>query len=49
MHTDSNGKLWAIACYFNPLGYARRLTNFRTFANRLGVDLLAVELSYDGR
>src|SRR6202034_2661321 len=40
------GGLWAITCYFNPLGYRRRLTNFRVFRERLQVPLVAVELAY---
>jgi hypothetical protein len=38
--------LWAITAYFNPVGYRRRLTNFRLFRKHLAVPLLAVELSY---
>lgn len=40
--------MWAITCYFNPMGYRRRLANFRAFRRALGVPLAAVELSYDG-
>lgn len=36
--------LWAITCYFDPCGTRRRLANYRTFRQRLGVPLLAVEL-----
>jgi hypothetical protein len=38
--------LWAITCFFNPLGYRSRIVNYREFRKRLKVPLLAVELSY---
>jgi hypothetical protein len=38
--------LWAVTSYFNPLGYRRRLENYREFRRRLGVPLIAVELAY---
>jgi hypothetical protein len=38
--------LWAITSYFNPLGYQRRLSNFKVFREHLNLPLLAVELSY---
>jgi hypothetical protein len=41
-------KLWAVTCYFNPVGYKRRLQNYYTFRQHLGVPLLTVELSFDG-
>jgi hypothetical protein len=41
----ANG-LWAITSYFNPLGYRRRLSNFKVFRERLIIPLLVVELSY---
>src|SRR5262245_24288280 len=40
------GKLWAITCYFNPVGYRRRLENYLTFRQRLRAPLITVELSY---
>ena len=40
--------LWAITCYFNPVGYHRRVQNYHTFRSRLGVPLVTVELSFDG-
>jgi hypothetical protein len=43
--SDPNG-LWAITTYFNPLGYRRRLTNFRIFRDCLNIPLVAVELAY---
>jgi len=39
--------LWGITCYFNPVGYRRRLDNYRIFRQRLKVPLVAVELSFD--
>jgi hypothetical protein len=48
--TSSTGRyadgLWAITCYFNPMGYRRRLSNFRIFREHLQVPLVAVELAY---
>ena len=41
--------LWAITCYFNPVGYRRRLENYRLFRQRLTVPLVTVELSFDGK
>jgi hypothetical protein len=38
--------LWAITSYFNPIGYHRRLQNFRIFREHLEIPLVAVELSY---
>jgi hypothetical protein len=38
--------LWAITCYFNPVGYRRRLENYRTFRQHLKVPLVTVELSF---
>lgn len=38
--------LWAITSYYNPMGYARRRQNYRTFRNALDVNLVAVELAY---
>jgi hypothetical protein len=42
-HADG---LWAITSYFNPMRYRRRLSNFKTFRERLNVPLVAVELAY---
>jgi hypothetical protein len=44
-----NRPLWAITCYFNPAKYGNRRNNYRLFRQRLGVPLLAVELSFDGQ
>jgi hypothetical protein len=41
--------LWAITAFFNPLGYSRRLENFRVFSKSLKTPLLAVELGYDNK
>lgn len=41
-------RLWAITCYFNPVGYSRRLENYRVFRRRLTIPLVTVELSFDG-
>jgi hypothetical protein len=38
--------LWAITSYFNPIGYKRRLANYRLFRERLNVPLVAVELTF---
>lgn len=38
--------LWAVAAYFNPSGFRRRLANYRTFRSRLDVPLATVELSF---
>jgi len=40
-----SGNFWAITCYFNPIGYRRRLDNYRRFRERLAVPLVTVELS----
>lgn len=40
--------LWVISSYFNPVGYRRRLQNYRVFRQRLAAPLVTVELSFDG-
>jgi hypothetical protein len=40
--------LWGITCYFNSVGYRRRLENYRVFRKRLTIPLVTVELSFDG-
>ena len=45
----SDGTLWAISCYFNPMGYRRRRQNYLRFRRSLNVPLLTVELSYHDR
>ena len=46
---DHGSNLWAIACYFNPMGYQRRRQNYLRFRSSLSVPLLTVELSYHDR
>jgi len=41
--------LWAITSYFNPVGYASRLHNYRIFRANLAPPLAAVELSLNGQ
>ena len=41
--------LWAITSYFNPVGYASRLRNYRIFRANLAPPLAAVELSLNGQ
>jgi hypothetical protein len=41
-----SSRLWAVTSYFNPIGYRRRLANYRIFHERLAVPLLTVELAY---
>jgi hypothetical protein len=38
--------LWAITSYFNPIGYRRRLANYRIFRQHLTLPLVAVELAF---
>ena len=40
--------MWAITSYFNPLGYRRRLSNYRLFRANLTIPLVTVELSFNG-
>ena len=46
MTAKTSNELWAVTCYFNPCGYARRLANYREFRRRLSVPLVTVELAY---
>jgi hypothetical protein len=39
---------WAITTYFNPMGYARRLANYRVFRRHLNVPLITVEWAWEG-
>jgi hypothetical protein len=41
--------VWAITSYYNPVRYKRRLSNYRIFRANLGIPLVTVELSFDGR
>jgi hypothetical protein len=43
---NRSDNLWAITSYFNPMGYQRRLVNYRLFREHLKVPLVAVELSF---
>lgn len=49
MSTLGSRSFWAVTSYFNPVGYRRRLENYRIFRRALALPLLAVELSQDGR
>jgi hypothetical protein len=40
--------LWTITSYFNPVGYANRLRNYRIFRANLAPPLAVVELSLNG-
>ncbi|MEX0785385.1 MAG: hypothetical protein WD939_01995 [Dehalococcoidia bacterium] len=40
--------LWAITSYFNPAGFASRLSNFRIFRERTNVPLVVAEASFNG-
>jgi hypothetical protein len=42
-------EVWGICAYFNPVGYRRRLANYREFRRHLAVPLVTVEMSHDGR
>jgi hypothetical protein len=44
-----HSRLWALTCLFNPQRYRRRVANYRVFRRNLGVPLVAVEMSFDGR
>ncbi|MGH9496628.1 MAG: hypothetical protein ACRD3B_16625 [Candidatus Sulfotelmatobacter sp.] len=41
--------LWTISSYFNPVGYANRLRNYRIFRANLATPLAVVELSLNGK
>lgn len=49
MRTHLDAPLWAITSYFNPMGYRRRLANYRAFRRHLAVPLATVEWSIDGQ
>ena len=42
---SGGARLWAIAAYFNPVGFTRRLHNYRIFRRALRVPLATVELA----
>jgi hypothetical protein len=41
-------RFWGITCYFNPVGYRRKLPNYRLFRQRLTIPLLTIEFSPTG-
>jgi hypothetical protein len=43
---DRRSELWAITCYFNPMGWQRRRACYGVFREHLDVPLVAVELAY---
>jgi hypothetical protein len=45
-YTRNAGDLWAITSYFNPIGYKRRLENYKLFREYLKLPLVTVELAY---
>jgi hypothetical protein len=42
---DLAPRLWAVTSYFNPVGFRRRLANYRVFRQRLAVPLVTVEVA----
>jgi hypothetical protein len=40
-------RFWVVTSYFNPVGYRRKLLNYKVFRQRLAAPLVAVELSHD--
>lgn len=42
--TLKGDQLWAVTCYFNPMGYRTRRKNYRVFRRHLTVPLVTVEL-----
>lgn len=43
------GDLAAITCFFNPCRYRMPVRNFRVFAEKCGLELFVIELSFDGK
>lgn len=43
------GPIWAITTYFNPVGYQRRLWNYRCFRHHLSLPLLTIEFGWQGK
>ncbi len=43
----SAGSLWAVTCFYNPMGNEHRLVNYHTFRQRLNAPLVTVELAYN--
>ena len=48
LQASGESELWAITSFFNPIGYRRRLENYKHFRRHLTVPLLTVELSFSG-
>lgn len=48
-HLERHPGLWGVTAYFNPIGYRRRLENYRHFRAQLSIPLVTVELGLDGR
>lgn len=46
--TSSSNGIWAITSYYNPMGYAARRANYKTFHEHLDVPLLTVEQGHEG-
>ncbi len=44
-----NSRMWAITTFFNPTKSKQLIDNYRIFHSNLGLNLLTVELSFDGR
>ncbi|SPE31986.1 conserved hypothetical protein [Candidatus Sulfotelmatomonas gaucii] len=42
-------QLWAITCFYNPLGCESRLRNYQIFRENLSLPLVTVEWSHEGR
>ena len=42
----TQGEIWAVTAFFNPVRYRRRLRNYHQFRRRLNVPLVAVELTF---
>ena len=46
MRAAQAGSTWVVAAYFNAVGFASRLANYRTFRAHLSVPLLTMALEY---
>jgi hypothetical protein len=47
--TGRRSELWGVCAYFNPLGFERRLANYRVFRKHLEIPLVTVEYGFQGR
>jgi hypothetical protein len=45
---QAESPIWAITAYFNPVGYQRRLWNYRVFRERLSLPLMTIEFGWKG-